>query len=185
MGNRGVLHNAEQKVVKQWAHERWLTCLLQFEGIQRAKPFSTLNNYSELFFLDEATAFSAGHRPCHFCQRKRSAAFKAAWTAANVPAETFVPMPTIDTALHKERAHRDGTKVSFKAPVGELPLGSMFAVEGAAFLVADRGHLPWSFNGYGAPTVFAPELIAEVLTPRSIVNAFRHGFAPHVHASGE
>lgn len=183
MGNRGILHNADKKIVRQSAHEGWVTCLLKYKDIKRPKPFSTLNNYSELFFLDEATAFSAGHRPCHFCQRKRANLFKAAWVKANAPTETFVPMSSIDSALHAERTHKGSTEVRFDAPVDELPMGSIFEADGAAFLVAERGYLPWSFKGYGEPTAFAPDLIVEVLTPRSVVNAFKAGFAPDVHPS--
>ena len=79
--------------------------------------------------------------------------------------------------------HKDGTKVRFESPVSALPIGSIFEADGVAFLVAERGYLPWSFKGYGEPTAFAPELIVEVLTPRSVVKAFKAGFAPDVHPS--
>lgn len=59
MGNRGILHNGDNKIVRPWAHKAWVTCLLEFNGIKRPKPFSP-GNYSELFFIDEATAFAAG-----------------------------------------------------------------------------------------------------------------------------
>src|SRR5262245_6877749 len=69
MGNRGVLHNERGQVVAQWRLKRWITCTLSFKN--RWRPVFTPRRYSELFFLDEATAFSAGHRPCAECRRER------------------------------------------------------------------------------------------------------------------
>ena len=77
MGNRGILHNAEQVIVSRWKSKRWLTCALHFKVIRR-QVFSP-GNYSELFFLDEATAFAAGHRPCNDCRRDRLKDFREAW----------------------------------------------------------------------------------------------------------
>lgn len=100
MGNRGILHDDRNRIVRPWAHRAWVTCLLEFNGIKRSRPFSP-GNYSELFFIDEATAFSAGHRPCAHCQRLRHREFKDAWVRANV-AEEFraaTLMPDVDKAF--------------------------------------------------------------------------------------
>ena len=187
MGNRGILHDSENNIVRPWAHKGWVSCLISFKGIQRPKPFSA-GNYSELFFLDEATAFSAGHRPCSYCQRDRSNAFREAWLQANVadPAQfdTF-RMPQIDKILHAERAVRGGGKVSYEASISDLPVGSMFESGGSAFLLSPRGVLPWSFDGYGAPQTMDAQKAVRVLTPRSIVNAFKAGFVPLIHTSAE
>lgn len=82
MGNRGILHDDGNRIVRPWAHKAWVTCLLEFNGVKRPKPFSP-GNYSELFFMDEATAFAAGHRPCAHCQRARHREFKDSWVRAN------------------------------------------------------------------------------------------------------
>ncbi len=74
MGNRGILHNQEKRIVRPWAHKAWIACLLSYGSVRRA-VFAP-GNYSELFFLDEATALSAGHRPCGQCQRERYRLFK-------------------------------------------------------------------------------------------------------------
>jgi hypothetical protein len=184
MGNRGILHNGDNKIVRQWAQHAWVTCLLEFNGIKRPKPFSP-GNYSELFFLDEATAFAAGHRPCAHCQRARHREFKDAWVRANVAEEsrTTTLMPDVDKVLHAERSVPGGRKVTFDAPLVELPRGAMFEYEKAAYLVLARGYLPWSFEGYGAPKVIDAAAVVKVLTPRSIVRAFAAGFAPIVHQS--
>lgn len=191
MGNRGILHNEERSIVKPWAHKHWVTCLLSFNNIKRPSPFSTTNHYSELFFFDEATAFSAGHRPCAFCQRMRSNEFKAAWLKANVdaPERAGYSLSKIDAVLHKERAQRGGGKLVIEESLSELPVGTMFEWNGGAYLVTTNGNLPWSFAGYGAPVELDRSSRVKVLTPASIVKAFQAGFVPHslsdkAHATG-
>lgn len=187
MGNRGILHDADNQIIRPWAHKGWVSCLTAFNGIERPKPFSK-GNYSELFFLDEATAFSAGHRPCSYCQRARSHKFRDTWLLANITdlaQRETMGMPDIDKALHPERAIRGGSKVTFDATLVKLPVGTIFEYEGAAFLLSSRGALPWSFDGYGAPQAINEMLQVRVLTPRSIVKAFGMGFLPILHESAE
>lgn len=131
MGNRGILHDDANKIVKPWAHKAWVTCLLEFKGIKRPRPFSP-GTYSELFFIDEATAFAAGHRPCAYCQRARHLEFKDAWLLANVQSERPASrsMPDIDKVLHAERAISGGGKRTYDAPLGELPGGAIFELNG-------------------------------------------------------
>ncbi|MFV0679418.1 hypothetical protein [Ottowia sp.] len=184
MGNRGILHDECNRIVKPWAHKAWVTCLLSFKEIKRPRPFSQ-GNYSELFFLDETTAFSAGHRPCAHCQRERHLRFKEAWLRANVAeaARSSTNMPEIDNALHNERAIRGGGKQTFDATLSDLPVGAMLEYEGQAFLVATRGYLPWSFEGYGSPRNIDGGMSIKVLTPESIVRTFAIGFIPNAHSS--
>lgn len=184
MGNRGILHNADNEIVRPWAHKSWVTCLLSYKDIKREKPFSN-GNYSELFFLDEATAFAAGHRPCSYCQRERSKLFKAAWLNANAPSaeHSNIGLPQLDAQLHKERAVRGGTKVTYKESLASLPKGTMFAHNGLFFLVGEHGYLPWAFSGYGSAVDLDPITVVSVLTPKSIVAAFKHGFKPRFHPS--
>ena len=184
MGNRGILHDSGNRIVRPWAHKAWVTCLLEFNGMKRLKPFSP-GNYSELFFIDEATAFAAGHRPCAHCQRARHREFKDAWIHANVADELRAStlMPAVDRALHAERCVPGGHKVTFDAPLVELPRGAMFEYEDAAYLVAAAGYLPWSFDGYGVAKAFGGATVVKVLTPQSAVRAFKEGFMPMVHSS--
>ncbi|WP_197065223.1 hypothetical protein [Massilia sp. 9096] len=184
MGNRGILHDDENRIVRPWAHKGWVTCLLEFKGIKRPKPFSK-GNYSELFFLDEATAFAAGHRPCAYCQRVRHLEFKDAWLRSNVEPEhrASTSMPDIDKVLHAERAISGGGKGTYDAPLAELPQGAIFEHEEIAYLVATDSYLPWSFEGYGTPYRIDPRATVKVLTPRSVVRAFTEGFMPKLHPS--
>jgi hypothetical protein len=77
MGNRGVLHNENREIVRRYASRRWISCVLEFRGRWRA--VMSPRRYTELFFLDEAVALAAGHRPCAECRRERFNAFKEAW----------------------------------------------------------------------------------------------------------
>ena len=184
MGNRGILHNEHNDIVRPWKRKAWVTCLLHFKDIQRPRPFSQ-GNYSELFFLDEVTAFAAGHRPCNFCQRARSQEFKEAWVRANIAAaeQHDVTMPDIDKVLHAERAIRGGGKKTYRCALSELPRGSMFDLGGVAYVVGRNGFHPWSFAGYGSAVAIDGQSVVDVLTPASVVRTFSAGFVPKAHES--
>ncbi len=109
-GNRGVLHDAEGKLCWSWQVKRWLVCVPEFRG--RRRPLADPGRYTALFFLDEATALAAGHRPCFECRRPRFHAFRRAWVQGN-PAVAQGREPTaeaIDDRLHAERLGPDGAK---------------------------------------------------------------------------
>lgn len=183
MGNRGVLHDARQEIVRQSNRTAWVTCKLDYNGWRRPKPFSTLNNYSELFFLDEVTAFAAGHRPCTTCRREESGAFKAAWMAANAPDAAAMALTEIDKVLRLERTDSKGKKLTYEARLDELPQGAMVALDGEAYAVTRKGLLRWSFSGYVELIQLNAQRAVNVLTPRSVVGAFRHGYPPTFHAT--
>lgn len=183
LGNRGILHDENKRIVAPWRHKAWVNCRLDFPGRHRA-VFSP-NSYSELFFLDEATAFSAGHRPCAECRRDRFDAFKAAWCAANGEAAgTKMSIKVIDKVLHSERAIRGGGKVTYLEAFHSIPPGTFVDLEGVAHLFWQGQLYPWSHHGYGQPRAALPASTeVRVLTPASIVAMFRHGFRPQVHES--
>ena len=183
MCNRGILHDANNKIVKQWQHKAWVTCLLEFGGLKR-KPF-TPNNYSELFFLDEVTALAAGHRPCGFCQRGRYRLFKDGWFQSNTSSDDTAPhtIGALDKALHAERVVHGGGKKTYSAVLAELPFGAIFDSEGSIYLNGSTGPLPSSFRGYGAPVNLASSTSVQVLTPPSLVRMFQNGFTTRVHVT--
>src|SRR5579862_5543219 len=82
MGNRGLLHDRDGRIVRDWRIRAWITCRLAYKNWSR-KPLMQPGKYTELFFLDEATALSAGHRPCAMCRRADYLSFKARWLSAN------------------------------------------------------------------------------------------------------
>ncbi len=103
MGNRGVLHNAEGRIVRPWALRRWILCVLDFKG--RRRRIMAPGRYTELFFLDEATGLAAGHRPCAECQRPRYVVYRNAWAMGN-PGQWEGELPRaseIDDRLHADR----------------------------------------------------------------------------------
>src|SRR5215470_5625755 len=124
LGNRGIIHNPAREIVAQWRTKAWITCRLAWKGWQRTvmRPGS----WTELFFLDEATAFAAGHRPCAVCRRERFSEFKTAWLAAN-PALTPVTsrVTEIDKILHTERTRRGGGKVTYEEELADVPDGAL------------------------------------------------------------
>jgi len=184
MGNRGILHNEEKVIVTQSRHKNWVTCKLEFQGIKRG-IFSP-NSYSELFFLDEATAFSAGHSPCAACRRDRFKAFKLAWCKANLDTTSAnqVGITEIDNHLHLERAIRSGQKQSYQALFQDLPTGTFIDIEGKSYLLWNKQLHLWSFNGYTKTSMtLEPSAQVKVLTPSSIVKIFHQGFLPEVHES--
>lgn len=186
LGNRGIIHNHAQVIVAQWRTKAWITCRLSWKGWRRTvmRPSS----WTELFFLDEATAFAAGHRPCAYCRRERFNEFKAAWFAAN-PAATSSAAPRIteiDNILHAERTRRGGEKVMYEENLNTLSDGVIIALDAVAYVVWKQQLLRWSFNGYEHSET--PKLSIQnvrVLTPASVVRMFREGFRPDVHESAQ
>ncbi len=184
MGNRGILHDEAGHIVAPWRLKRWITCVLSFRGRQR-KVFAP-HRYSELFFLDEATSFAAGHRPCAECRRERYNEFRAAWIEANPEhaAGGKVGADKIDSVLHAQRAIRGGGKNTWQARPAELPAGTFVEHRGRPHLIWNGKLWPWTFAGYEDPVpVKAAAARITVLTPQSIVRVFQTGFTAQVDAS--
>lgn len=182
MGNRGIIHNENQEIVATHRLQGWVTCRLEFKGRQRR--IMSPGTYTELFFLDEATAFAAGHRPCGECRRERYVEFKEAWLEANGDLLESKP-PTasnIDRIIHRQRIHR-GRQVTHRATLGVLPDGTMVGLESAAWLLWRGRILRWSFAGYTDSEERPDHTEVDVLTPRSYVRVFELGFVPGVHGS--
>jgi hypothetical protein len=189
MGNRGCLHGNGDRPLRQYQVQRWIVCVMDFKGRKR-EPMPP-GHYTSLFFLDEATALAAGHRPCAECQRERFVSFRAHWAAANPElAGGAAPLvDTIDGALHRERLTdhprpRDKRKRTYAAPLAELPDGVLVVLDASdtPHLVRGGALYPWSFNGYGPPTA-RDSATVQVLTPPSTVRAIAHGYAPAIHPS--
>jgi hypothetical protein len=137
-GNRGIIHDPATKTLlrKRWATNAWLICLCEYKG--RRREVMDGRSWTELFFLDQAVALAAGHRPCFFCRRQSAEAFRAAWTKSRGGKMAFAP--EIDAVLHEERLDR-GRKRLHAVPgdARELPDGAMIAVAGEAYTIARAG----------------------------------------------
>jgi hypothetical protein len=186
MGNRGIIHDAAGNIKRPWQVKRWLICVLEFRG--RNRTVMTPNRYTELFFLDEATALAAGHRPCSECRHERFLAYAAAWKAAmpNGGGPSWPTADEMDNRLHGERVAADRSKQSFEATLNELPDGVFVQVargENGAFLLWDQRLLAWSPGGYRAGLECSRRAKVNVLTPASTVATIRAGYVPDVHPS--
>ena len=177
LGNRGILHDENRRVVRTSQVRRWLCCVLEFRGRQRTvmKPHS----YTELFFLDEATAFAAGHRPCFECRRQAALEFQRCWARA------YGRLPKadeMDAVLGAQRRVRGGQKKTFFARGRALPDGAFIAAGGEAWLVHQRHLLRWTAAGYAERMGLGSGRL-EVLTPEATLAVLRAGYVPLVHVS--
>ena len=113
-GNRGCLHNDEGEILRRYATKRWIACRLSFRG-RRRRPLMAPGRFTELFFLDEATALAAGHRPCAECRRSDYNRFSDLWLALH-PGQ--IGADAIDAQLHAERlaVGKTGASASRVAP---------------------------------------------------------------------
>jgi len=179
MGNRGCLHDAARRIRRPFAAKRWIACVLDFKG--RHRTVMAPGQYTELFFLDEATALAAGHRPCAECQRARYDLFRAHWVGRARPLPSAEDM---DDVLHAERLDGQRAKRTYTERLARLPSGAMVTDGAGHAFLADAGTLlPWSPAGYGARVRRPADTRCRVLTPRSIVRALARGYPVTVHAS--
>ncbi|HLY15857.1 MAG TPA: hypothetical protein VKR61_01475 [Bryobacteraceae bacterium] len=177
MGNRGALHNDSRELVRPFKLQRWISCLLEFK--RRRRSVMAPGRYTELFFLDEAVAFAAGHRPCAECRRQRFNAFKEAWLRRGVPRRTEpLRAPEIDAELHHARLDNSGGKVTYQSALAALPNGCFVEIDGDAYLVWSNALVLWTAAGYASEIPRPGRLTVTVLTPRPIVECFRCGYVP-------
>src|SRR5437016_4348486 len=179
-GNRGGRIHRDDRTLgrRRWASRQWICCVLAFKNRHRNVWG---NGYTELFFLDEPTALSAGHRPCFECRRADATAFAAAWARAHhLPAPPRAP--AMDRVLQAERLV-GRTKRRHAMALDDLPDGAMIADGDRAFAVRGDVLLPWTPSGYATPEPRPPGARVDVLTPPSIVAALAVGYAPQWHPS--
>lgn len=174
MGNRGRLHDEGRRIVRSSGETRWLVCELQFKG--RKREVMSPRSYTELFFLDEAVALAAGHRPCWECRRPRYHAYVEA-----VDAEATTPIAgaaDLDQRLRDSRRAPRST-----AAVSTLPDGVFVVHDNDFRLLWDGALHRWTHRGYVDPLVLDGELRLPVVTPALSVSGLAHGYPVAVHAS--
>lgn len=178
-GNRGILHDRAGRTLgpRRWTGKAWIICTCDFRGIRREVM---AGGWTELFFLDEATALAAGHRPCFRCRREAAEAFRAAWAVGqgmSVPSA-----PEMDAVLHRERLEGRHKRIHDLGERAEmLPDGAMIAAGGTAWLVAEGRAFRWSPAGYEVSEGLPP--VGGLLTPPSTLAALRAGYRPQMHPS--
>ncbi|WP_137043530.1 hypothetical protein [Pseudolabrys sp. FHR47] len=173
-GNRGGKFHRDDRTLSQrrWASRQWICCALDFKGRQR-DVWGRF--YTELFFLDEVTAFAAGHRPCFECRRKDAQAFAALFPRAH-------KAPDMDTILHRERLEGRAKRINRRA-IDTLPDGAMIARNGEAFAVRGTQLMHWTPAGYDRALRRPRGIDVDVLTPPSIIKVLERGYAPLWHST--
>lgn len=182
MGNRGGrIHDPRSRTLlptRRWSSCAWITCVLEFKNRQRQVMG---NSYTELFFLDEVTALSAGHRPCYECRRTDAKAF-ATCVERGLGLDKTPKPPEIDQLLHGERLEGPARKLCFEK-WKQLPDGVMCRIDDQFIAKKDGRGLVWQFSGYQDGMSPGQEAVVECLTPPLIVSALREGFQPRWHES--
>lgn len=181
MGNRGIIHDPATRSLhptRRWTHKAWIICLCAFKG--RRRKVMGEAGYTELFFLDEATALATGHRPCFECRRTDAEAFRSAWPARHgLPAPRA---PEMDAVLHAERLDGRSKRLHrLPAPLEELPDGVVLAADVRALLVLDGKPWTWAPHGYTRCDRW-PEGLS-MLTPPSTFGAIAAGYRPQIDPS--
>lgn len=182
MGNRGCIHRPDRTLgVTRWRTKMWISCVLFFRG--RHRDVMPPGRYTALFFLDEATALAAGHRPCGECRRADHLWFARSWQAGQGLAVRPLARE-MDQVLHAERVQaRTRRKITRPVLAGSLPDGAMISRAGTTGLWCGAALLPWSLAGYGPPVPVSAQATVTLLTPPSVVAALAAGYRPLVHPS--
>ena len=178
IGNRGIIHDPATKTLlgRRWTTKAWLVCVLDYKG--RHREVMGGRSWTELFFLDEAVALAAGHRPCFFCRRAAAEAFRTAWGKAK--GGKAPRAPEMDAVLHEERLDHGRKRVhAISGPVTELPDGAVIVAAGEAYTIAHGRAFLWSEQGYQAARQV--HRTDGLLTPPSTLLAIRAGYQPVLH----
>lgn len=178
IGNRGIIHDPATSTLlgRRWATKAWLVCVLHYKG--RRREVMSGRSWTELFFLDEATALAAGHRPCFYCRRNDAETFRSAWAKAR--GGKAPTAPEMDAVLHIERLDHGRKRVHpIIGAVSELPDGAVIVADGAAYTLARGNAFRWTEEGYQS----AKEMPRAdgLLTPPSTLLAMRAGYRPVLH----
>lgn len=181
MGNRGgAFHTPGQRLgPRRWRTRAWICCVLEFKG--RHRVVMSPNRYTELFFLDEATALAAGHRPCFECRRRDALLFAEAWSLAH-GVQMRPRAAQMDDVLHRQRT-QDGNRMQRQRQgIAGLPDGVFVRWRHAAHLVLAGALLPWTLQGY-RPALAPPDAAIEVITPPAIAAVLSAGYRPMLHTT--
>ena len=182
MGNRGCIARPDRTLgVTRWRTKMWIACVLDWRGRQR--DVMPPGRWTALFFLDEATALAAGHRPCGYCRRADHRWLARSWQAAR-QLDAPPHAGEMDQILHAERVEsRARRKILHPATAADLPDGAMAWHDGAPALFVGGTLRRWSLEGYAAPVPVGARTRLQLLTPPSLVAALSAGYRPLVHPS--
>ena len=182
-GNRGCLHDATGRIRRRYAGRRWIACRLEFRGWHRSALMQP-GRFTELFFVDEATALASGHRPCALCRREDYNRFGAFWRGLHAGQ---ADADAIDAQLHAERLDPETrTHRCHDASLDALPDGAFVLRDGAPWLVLGSELLRWTPAGYSDHRPRPARELAVLITPPSLVELLRGSWrsaVPLLHPS--
>ncbi len=179
-GNRGIIHDPATRTLlkRRWTTKAWIVCVCEFRN--RRRDVMATRSWTELFFLDEATALAAGHRPCYYCRRTDAQAFRLAWKRGNGRGDARAP--EIDSVLHAERLDGRAKRLHpLPMSLNELPDGAMVQAGGESYLIEGARPLRWTFDGYREASL--PLADARLITPPSTMCALQAGYRATLHES--
>jgi hypothetical protein len=183
-GNRGCMHDAAGQIRRPYGVLRWIACRLEFRGWQRG-PLLQPGKFTELFFLDEATALAAGHRPCALCRRADYNRFLDVWSDLHPdirgadPIDVQLQAERWDVARRRRRLHQ--------SRVERLPDGAVILRGDEPWVVVGAELLRWTPGGY-TDRVGRRRGTATLVTPPSLVallSSPREPLVPLLHPSAE
>jgi hypothetical protein len=172
-GNRGCLHDEHGRLRRRYNGRRWIACRLRFKDRKRSRLMAP-GRYTELFFLDEASAFAAGHRPCAECRREDYIRFGGVWRELHPDQHGADEM---DLQLHAERVDPDSRgQRRHRLPVDELPDGAYVLVDDSPWLVLGHKLLAWTPAGYTERRARPRGETVTLITPPSLLAVLRAGW---------
>jgi hypothetical protein len=172
-GNRGCLHDDEGRIRRRYAGRAWIACRLRFKD--RRRELMQPRRYTELFFLDDATALAAGHRPCAECRREDYRSFIELWPGGPSQRPSAA---AVNARLHEERLTEARTQRHHERALDELPDGTFVLRDDAPRVVRGRELLRWTPRGYTDAVARPVGVQAVVITPPSLVGALERGWRP-------
>jgi hypothetical protein len=178
MGNRGIIHDPATRTLlrRRWTNKAWIICSCEYRGARR--EVMSRHSWTELFFLDEATALAAGHRPCFYCRRATALEFAAAWARAHRLKR--VTASDLDARLHEQRLQNGAKRIHpLRGAPAELPDGATVVASGEAYVMVRGRAFRWCESGYAAPRLLPGA--DGLLTPPSTVATLRAGFHCTLH----
>lgn len=186
-GNRGCLVDDDGEVVRHHLGDLWITCVLFYKDWRA--PLDQPRHWTPLFFLDDAVALAAGHRPCGLCRRHDYLSYREAVREAlaltDPPSATDLNRMLAGERLIRGRGvSRGAHRKVWTAPAGSIPDGTVVLdSRGRPRLMLGGDSLEFTFGGWVNPTRADEEGDLSVLTPPTSFAALANGFEPSLHPS--
>lgn len=187
-GNRGCLVDDSGVIWRHHAGSLWIVCRLSFRDFSH--PLSEPRTWTPLFFLDDAVALAAGHRPCGFCRRADYESYRSGVEAAD-RGRLGLNASDLNRRLAKERLakgrglDRRNDRILWSDNIDDLPTGTVIIPRGSSdpHLVTRDTLQAFRFGNWGPPVKRQQDKQVSILTPPTSVAALANGFTPELRAS--